>query len=142
MTYRDSRAFRALIIATAAAGAAAAGAQTVERPDFTGVWTWNMRAGDNPLQPLTEAAANLPFTAEMRPRIEEYRAMARLALMDDRRFVTLDPNVRLNVEPDLDIWRERLAVLAPRADVVKVSAEDIDLDSAGSRSAGEGGWGI
>jgi fructokinase len=54
-------------------------------------------------------------------------AMARLALMDDRLFVTLDPNVRLNVEPDLDIWRERLAVLASRADVVKVSAEDLDL---------------
>ena len=54
-------------------------------------------------------------------------AMARLALMDERRFVSLDPNVRLNVEPDLDIWRERLEVLASRADALKVSAEDLDL---------------
>lgn len=59
-------------------------------------------------------------------------AMARLALMDDRRFVTLDPNVRLNVEPDLDVWRERLEILAPRADVVKVSAEDLDLLQPGT----------
>ena len=35
--------------------------------------------------------------------------------------------MRLNVEPDLDVWRERLAVLASRADVLKVSAEDLDL---------------
>ena len=24
--------------------------------DFSGVWTWNMKAGDNPVQPLNEAA--------------------------------------------------------------------------------------
>ena len=39
-----------------------------------------MKAGDNPVQPLTEAAANLPFSPEMKPRIEEYRAMAKLSL--------------------------------------------------------------
>ena len=54
-------------------------------------------------------------------------AMARLAALDEARFVTLDPNVRRNVEPDMDVWRERVAVLASRADVVKVSAEDLDL---------------
>jgi len=50
------------------------------KPDFTGVWTWNIQPGDNPLQPLNEAAANLPFTPEIRPRVDEYRAMARLSL--------------------------------------------------------------
>ncbi len=50
------------------------------KPDFTGVWTWNMQAGDNPLQPLNEASANLPFTPEVKPRVEGYRAMARLSL--------------------------------------------------------------
>jgi hypothetical protein len=54
--------------------------QTGDKPDFTGVWTWNMQAGDNPLQPLSAASANLPFTPEMQPRIEEYRAATRLAL--------------------------------------------------------------
>ena len=52
----------------------------MDKPHFTGVWTWNMKAGDNPLQPLNDAAANLPFTPEARPRIDEYRAMARLSL--------------------------------------------------------------
>jgi fructokinase len=60
-------------------------------------------------------------------------AMARLARSDDRRFVTLDPNVRPNVEPDMDIWRERLAVLSSRADAVKVSAEDLEILHPGAK---------
>lgn len=51
-----------------------------ERPDLTGVWTWNLHAGENPVQTLRAQAQHLPFTAEARPRIEEYRAMARLSL--------------------------------------------------------------
>jgi hypothetical protein len=68
--------------------AALLGANTVQaqpllltdKPDFTGVWTWNMQPGANPMQPLREASANLPFSPEMKPRIEEYREMARLSL--------------------------------------------------------------
>ena len=48
--------------------------------ELSGVWTWNMKAGENPTQPLNAAAANLPFTAEIKPRVEEYRAMAKLSL--------------------------------------------------------------
>jgi hypothetical protein len=51
-----------------------------ERPDFTGVWTWNLSAGENPVQTLRAQAEDLPFTAEVRPRVEEYQAMARLSL--------------------------------------------------------------
>ena len=43
------------------------------------------------------------------------------------RFISLDPNVRPTVEPDMDVWRERLAVLFPLADVVKISAEDLEI---------------
>lgn len=53
--------------------------QDHDRPDFTGVWTWNMKPGENPVQTLNAAAAELPFTPEARPRIEEYRVMVRLA---------------------------------------------------------------
>lgn len=42
------------------------------------------------------------------------------------RFVSLDPNVRPTVEPDLDIWRERVAEYVPRADLIKISTEDMD----------------
>lgn len=56
------------------------------RPDFTGVWTWNLRAGENPVQMLRAQAANLPFTAAARPRVEEYQEMARLSLENPGSF--------------------------------------------------------
>lgn len=54
-------------------------------------------------------------------------AMAALARGKDGRFVSLDPNVRPTVEPDMDVWRERLGVLLPLADLVKISREDLAL---------------
>ena len=54
-------------------------------------------------------------------------AMAALAQRKDGRFVSVDPNVRPTVEPDMDVWRERLSVLLPLADLVKISAEDLGL---------------
>ncbi|MCP5144575.1 MAG: hypothetical protein H6978_07095 [Gammaproteobacteria bacterium] len=51
-----------------------------EPPDFTGVWTWHLAPGENPVQTLRAATANLPYTADVRPRVEEYQAMAKLAL--------------------------------------------------------------
>ncbi|MGE0120058.1 MAG: carbohydrate kinase [Dongiaceae bacterium] len=54
-------------------------------------------------------------------------ALAALAAREAcRRLVTLDPNVRLNVEPDLDVWRTRIAALAGQADLIKVSSEDLE----------------
>jgi fructokinase len=44
-----------------------------------------------------------------------------------QRLITLDPNVRLNVEPDLATWRARIAAFAACADLMKVSDEDIGL---------------
>ncbi|MFC0708459.1 carbohydrate kinase family protein [Azorhizophilus paspali] len=42
-------------------------------------------------------------------------------------LISLDPNVRLNVEPDLDVWRERIGAFARHAHLVKVSEEDLLL---------------
>lgn len=44
-----------------------------------------------------------------------------------RRLITLDPNVRPTVEPDLDIWRRRIDAFVETADIVKVSTEDLEL---------------
>ena len=44
-----------------------------------------------------------------------------------RRLITLDPNVRLNVEPDTAIWRARIDRFAALADLIKVSDEDLGL---------------
>ena len=54
-------------------------------------------------------------------------AFATLAGRERSRFITLDPNVRPTVEPDMDVWRERLARLYPLATLVKISAEDLAL---------------
>jgi fructokinase len=43
-----------------------------------------------------------------------------------RRLISLDPNVRLNVEPDLEVWRARVQAMAAHADLIKVSGEDLE----------------
>jgi fructokinase len=53
-------------------------------------------------------------------------ALAALAARESRhRLISVDPNVRLNVEPDLGVWRTRIAALAAYADLIKVSSEDL-----------------
>ncbi len=54
----------------------------------------------------------------------------------DRRLVAYDPNVRLNVEPSLARWRDKVETLAGLAHLVKISDEDAHLLYAGE--AGEG----
>lgn len=44
-----------------------------------------------------------------------------------RRLCTLDPNIRLNVEPDLQRWREVIEHHAGLVDLIKVSDEDLQL---------------
>ena len=41
--------------------------------------------------------------------------------------VSYDPNLRLNVEPDLAVWRETLEWMLPRTDVLKLSDEDLGI---------------
>jgi fructokinase len=45
----------------------------------------------------------------------------------DQRLISLDPNVRLNVEPDIAIWRRRVEAFAAHAHLIKVSEEDLQL---------------
>ena len=42
-------------------------------------------------------------------------------------LVSYDPNLRLNVEPDLAVWRATLDWMLPRLDVLKLSDEDLGL---------------
>lgn len=44
-----------------------------------------------------------------------------------KRLISLDPNVRLNPEPDIELWRSRIATLVELADLIKVSDEDLSL---------------
>jgi fructokinase len=44
-----------------------------------------------------------------------------------KRLISLDPNVRLNPQPDIQLWRARVAQLVQHADLIKVSDEDLHL---------------
>lgn len=76
MASRDSRALSALILAAAAAVAAAAAAQTVERPDFTGVWETYRGAPQGRASGFGGTRAGLPLTEEGQRRVEEYRTLS------------------------------------------------------------------
>ena len=44
-----------------------------------------------------------------------------------RTLIAYDPNIRLNVEPDLEVWREQIDWMLPRTQLLKVSEEDLQL---------------
>lgn len=44
-----------------------------------------------------------------------------------RSLIAYDPNIRLNVEPELERWRDTLAWMLPRTHLLKVSDEDLGL---------------
>ncbi|AWY39261.1 carbohydrate kinase [Pseudomonas putida] len=44
-----------------------------------------------------------------------------------KRLISLDPNVRLNPQPDIELWRSRIGTLVEHADLIKVSDEDLGL---------------
>ena len=61
------------------------------------------------------------------------------------RLVSFDPNLRLNVEPDVGLWRWRVEEFSELADLIKVSDEDLEIlfpsdeiDSAISRWSSRG----
>ena len=59
-----------------------------------------------------------PVAATQRALVERERG---------RSVISYDPNVRLNVEPDLQRWRDVLAWMLDRAHLVKISEEDLSL---------------
>jgi len=63
------------------------------------------------------------YSIVAQPTADSYFALAQQH--SGKRLLSLDPNVRLNVEPRLEVWRKRLAELLPLMDVVKVSDEDL-----------------
>lgn len=52
-----------------------------------------------------------------------------------RTLIAYDPNVRLNVEPELDVWREQIDWMATRTHLLKVSDEDLRLLFPGTEPA-------
>jgi len=63
-----------------------------------------------------------PVAATQRALVERERARGAAGAL-----VAYDPNIRLNVEPNLARWRDQLAWMLPRTDLLKVSDEDLGL---------------
>jgi fructokinase len=59
-----------------------------------------------------------PIASTLRTLIERVGAHA---------LIAYDPNVRLNVEPRLDVWRRHIDWMLPRTHLLKVSDEDLGL---------------
>lgn len=53
--------------------------------------------------------------------------LAALVGREHHRLISLDPNIRPTVEPDMALWRQRIAALLPSVSLVKVSDEDLHL---------------
>jgi fructokinase len=53
-------------------------------------------------------------------------AFATLLDKHNDKFISVDPNIRPTIEPDMSLWRERFWQYAKYADMFKISAEDID----------------
>lgn len=54
------------------------------------------------------------------------KAFASLLPRVSDRFISLDPNIRPTIKPDMKIWHKRMWEYAAYADSVKISAEDIE----------------
>ncbi len=63
-----------------------------------------------------------PVASTQRALVERERARGAA-----RALIAYDPNIRLNVEPDLARWRDQLDWMLPRTDLLKVSDEDLGL---------------
>ena len=89
-----------------------------------------VRADDLQRVPTELALVNLgsyatvvePVASTQRALVERERARGPRGAL-----IAYDPNIRLNVEPDLARWRDQLDWMLPRTDLLKVSDEDLGL---------------
>ncbi|MEB0041366.1 MULTISPECIES: carbohydrate kinase [unclassified Pseudomonas] len=65
------------------------------------------------------------FSLVVRPVADTLLALVRRE--SAQRLISLDPNVRLNPEPDIQRWREQISAFAEHAHLIKVSDEDLSL---------------
>ncbi len=63
-----------------------------------------------------------PVASTQRALVERERALGASGAL-----IAYDPNIRLNVEPNLARWRDQLDWMLPRTDLLKVSDEDLGL---------------
>ena len=83
-----------------------------------------------PLAALASVPAAQAFQFGSYAMVVEPVASTQRALVEreyQRSVIAYDPNIRLNVEPDLQRWRDSLQWMLPRTHLLKVSDEDLGL---------------
>ena len=82
----------------------------------------NLPAGISAINVGSYATVVEPIASTLRALIERERGA----------LIAYDPNIRLNVEPDLQRWRDQLAWMLPRTHLLKISDEDLGLLQPGT----------
>ncbi len=94
-----------------------------------------LHAGDLARLPANISVVNVgsyatvvePIASTLRALVERERGKGSAGAL-----IAFDPNIRLNVEPDLPRWRAQLTWMLPRTDLLKVSEEDLALLQPGT----------
>lgn len=73
------------------------------------------------------------YTMVVEPVADTLRALVERE--QSRAVIAYDPNIRLNVEPDLLAWRQALDWMLPRTHLLKISDEDLGLLHPGRDAA-------
>ncbi|WP_299395982.1 carbohydrate kinase [Pelagibius sp.] len=82
-------------------------------------------SADLPTLPETVQAIHFgSFSLAVEPSGASFLELARHAA---EKLVSFDPNIRLNVEPDAALWRQRTETFTQIAALVKVSVEDLNI---------------
>ena len=83
-----------------------------------------------PLDTLRHVPPALAFHFGSYSMVVEPVATTQRALIErecQRSVIAYDPNIRLNVEPDIQRWRQALLWMLPRTALIKISDEDLGL---------------
>ena len=86
----------------------------------------DIREGD--IGPLPDAVAALhfgSFSTVVEPVGSAFEALAQREA--GQRIIAYDPNIRPTIEPDMAVWRRKVATMAGYAHVLKISDEDFSL---------------
>ncbi|HEY8017726.1 MAG TPA: carbohydrate kinase [Dongiaceae bacterium] len=83
-------------------------------------------ADDIPALPADCRAIHLgSFSAVLEPIGSSLDSLLRRE--SGRRLIAYDPNIRITIEPDIEVWRRKLESLLPLVHLLKISLEDFNL---------------
>lgn len=93
---------------------------------FYGAYAADRAVGHEDIPDLANEVSCVHFgsySLVVEPTADSFLALAERAA--GSRLVSLDPNVRLTVEPDIDAWRTKVEQFASFANIVKASDDDL-----------------